>query len=267
MGGGTGKSQCPKAGEDKGDAMKIFCQYDPQLDSFLHELVEYVLNLYGNQLLLDDLEEIELRESLSCSSDGRVINGGKKIILSSRLFSLLPTYKVSELLENEIYKRIANALYHEMGHVSDMKTMPHIYKVAQNFEEEKQMLSAFFWAEYLAERRSCSSNIIDYTEYCDDFSNRKWKAYKFDFCTETEENFFYLCKALSYFMGRTINHDMRQKFCAKMENALLKSFIASLGNELSVLEDQLPFDDVEKLSNLSQIMNEYRSLFQQTFLP
>ena len=128
--------------------MRIFCQYNPQLDNFLHELVEYVLDLYGKQLLLDDLEEIELKEGLTGSSDGRVKDGGKKIVLSSRLFSLLPTYKVSELLENETYRHIANILYHEMGHVSDMKMMPQIYAVAQDLKKEEQMLPAFFWAEY-----------------------------------------------------------------------------------------------------------------------
>ena len=246
--------------------MRIFCQYNPQLDNFLHELVEYVLDLYGKQLLLDDLEEIELKDSLAGSSDGRVEDGGKRIILFSSLFSLLPTYTVSELLENENFKLIANTLYHEMGHGSDMKMMPHIYAAAQDLEKEEQMLPAFFWVEYLAEKRSCSINIIDYTEYCEDFASRKWKAYKFDFETGSGENFFYLCKALSYFMGRTTNPDIRQKFCAKMKNTLLKSFIDSLENELFSLEDQLPFDDVEKLSNLSHIMNEYRSKFQRTFL-
>lgn len=247
--------------------MRIFCQYNPQLDCFLKGLVEYVLDSYGNQLLLDDLEEIELIKDLPGSSDGRVIEGGKKIVLSSRLFSLLPTYEVSELLENINYRLIVNTLYHEMGHVSDMKTMPHIYAVAQNLEKEDQMLPAFFWAEYWAEKRSCSSNIIDYTEYCEDFANREWKSYKFDFCTGAEENFFYLCKTLSYYMGRTTDLVIRQKFCAKMKNALLKSFIDSLGSELFMLEEQLPFDDAEKLSNLSLIMNEYRLKFHQTFSP
>ena len=107
--------------------MRIFCQYNPQLDCFLKGLVEYVLDSYGNQLLLDDLEEIELIKDLPGSSDGRVIEGGKKIVLSSRLFSLLPTYEVSELLENINYRLIVNTLYHEMGHVSDMKTIPKKY--------------------------------------------------------------------------------------------------------------------------------------------
>ena len=52
-----------------------------------------------------------------------------------------------------------------------------------------------------------------------------------------------------------------------MKNALLKSFIDSLGSELFMLEEQLPFDDAEKLSNLSLILNEYRLKFHQTFSP
>ncbi len=97
------------------------------------------------------------------------------------------------------------------------------------------MLPAFFWVEYLAEKRSSSSNFIAHVEYCEEFASREWKSYKFDFCTCGEENFFYLCKVLPYYMGRTTDLDIRQKYCAKMKNALLKSFIDSLGNELLIL--------------------------------
>lgn len=253
--------------KDKRINVRVFCKYDQQLDHFLKSIVEYVLVSYGNQLFLDDLGEIELIGDLPGLSDGRAIQGGQKIVLASRLFHELPTYDTSKLLNNENYRHIASTLFHEMGHASDMKMMPHIYAVAQNLENKEQMLPAFFWAEYLAEKRSSSANIASHIGYCEDFVNRKQQSYKFDFFTDTEENFFYLCKALAYYMGRTIDFNMRQKYCAKMRNPLLKSFTSSLDEELFVLESFLPFDDAEKLSNLSNIMDKYYLRFYETFTP
>lgn len=216
---------------------------------------------------LDGLGEIELIEDLPGFSDGRTIQGSKKIVLASRLFHGLPTYEISKLSNNENYRHIISTIFHEMGHASDMKAMPNIYAIAQDLEHKEQMLPAYFWIEYLAEKRSYSANIASHIEYCEDFVARKWRSYRFDFCTYTEENFFYLCKALAYFMGRTIDSNMRQEYCAKMKNPLLKSFISSIAEELLVLESYLPFDDVGKLFDLENIMNTYYWRFCETFMP
>lgn len=80
--------------------MRVFCKYDQQLDYFLKSIVQSVLVSYGNQLSLDGLGEIELIEDLPGFSDGRTIQGGKKIVLASRLFHGLPTYEISKLSNN-----------------------------------------------------------------------------------------------------------------------------------------------------------------------
>lgn len=244
--------------------MKVFCQYSLQLDNFLKSIVEYVFAVLGNGLHLDKLEEIELvnAKEFSYDTDGRTIDGGKRIILTSRLYTQLPIYNISELMNNEKFKLIVNTLYHEMGHVSDMETMPIIYAVAQNLDDMKQMLPAFFWAEYLAEKRSSATEIADQSKYCDDFVRKQWKANKFDTETATEENFFYLCKALSYYMGRTTKLNTRETYNSMMVNPLLQEFVTAIGQELICLERKLPFDDAETLSNLNIIMEKYRLKFE-----
>lgn len=110
--------------------------------------------------------------------------------MTSRLYDKLPVYEISLLKNNEDFQTIVCTIYHEMGHISDHNTMPNIYAAAQNFDDKKQMLAAFFWAEYLAEKRSSETNLVSHQEYCEDFIKREWKSFKFNFDNPTEDNFF-----------------------------------------------------------------------------
>lgn len=239
--------------------MKIFCKYAPQFDDFLKDVVNYVLDAFGNDLCFDDLEEIELIDvkELSIQTDGRTVDNGKKIILTSRLYTQLPEYDISKLGNNENFKLIVTTLYHEMVHVSDMKTMHSIYAAAQNLNNKKQMLSSYFWVEYLAEKRSASTGLVDFNQYCNDFAKRQWKAYKFNFETYSEDNFVYLCKALAYYMARTTKSNTRKTYNDKIGNTLLNEFVIDIGQELICLENKLPFDNVETLDNLCGILHKY----------
>lgn len=116
---------------------------------------------------------------------------------------MLPVYDIALLKGNEDFRTIIGTAYHEMGHASDWKAMPRIYAAAQDFSDERQRLAAFFWVEYLAEKRSSEEvDLAIHREYCEDFARRKWKSFKYN-SDQNEGNFLYLCKALSYFMGRT----------------------------------------------------------------
>ncbi len=247
--------------------MKVFCRYSLQLDSFFKNVVKYVFAIWGNGLCLDNLEEIELidAKTFSYDTDGQTVPGGKKIILTSRLYDKISVYDIQQLNNNENFKLIVNTLYHEMGHVSDMQTMPKIYAAASNFGSIKQMLPAFFWAEYLAEKRSSTKGIVDHSDYCTDFVKRQWKCYQFDFETPTEQNFFYLCKTISYYLGRTTQSNTREVYDGKMSNPLLQEFVIVMRQELLCLESKQPFDDVETLSNLYFIMNKYYLKFKARY--
>jgi len=118
--------------------MGVFCRYSLQLVSFLKNVVEYVFAIWGNGFYLDNLEEIELvnARTFSYDTDGQTVPGGKKIIPTSRLYAKIPVYDIQQLNKNEKFKLIVNTLYHEMGHVSGMQTMPNIYAAASNLESK-----------------------------------------------------------------------------------------------------------------------------------
>ena len=249
--------------------MRVFCKYDLELDRFLKSVVSYVFNLFGNDIVLNCLEEIELVKQIEgapIETDGRISGDGRKITLTARLFDRLPTYDISKLKLNEEFQTIVCTIYHEMGHIADRSTMPSIYAAAvPQSTDDKQILAPFFWAEYLAEKRSSKTNLVSYQDFCDDFVKREWKSFDYNFDNPTEANFFFLCKMLAYFMGRTTRENVRETFCRKVVNPLLKEFIDVLGKELVDLEQKFPFDDVKLLDNLSNVLIEYCSKFSQKF--
>lgn len=245
--------------------MNVFCKYNNDLERFLKNVVEYTIKLYGENLDISEVQEIELVDikEFEYDTDGRTYAGGKKIFLTSRLYDLLPSYDVTELEENEIFKLIVNTIFHEMGHATDWKLFPNIYKVAEDMNDMKQSLPAIFWLEYLAEKRSSVQGLLTDNEekFCDDFVKRRWRANKIDFSSASENNFFYLNKALSYFMGKTTKANIRDKYLDKMVNLLLKEYVLDLEVEIDKLEKTMPFDNVLVLRGLYDIMNKYYKKF------
>lgn len=249
--------------------MKVFCKYNVQLDIFLKDIVEYTLGILGEQLTLDALQEIELVDikNFLYDTDGKTCDGGKKIIVTSRLYDKLPIYRIKELKENVNFIMIVNTMFHEMGHATDWLFMPNLYAAAENTSDGKSMITSIFWLEYLAERRSSEESLVDYIDYCHDFVRRKWSAYKLDFQNASESNFYYLNKALSYFMARTTNISKRNQYLDKIVNPLLKDYVIDVGKEIENLENQMPVDDISILDDLYEIMNKYYKKFRDTFAP
>lgn len=162
---------------------------------------------------------------------------------------------------------IVNTMFHEMGHVTDWASMPNLYDAVENMNRYKEMLPSVFWLEYLAERRSSIEGLINHSDYCDDFASRKWKAYKLDTENASESNFYYLNKALSYFMARTTEISERNRYVDKLINPLLKDYVIDIGKEIINLESQMPFDDILILDGLYDIMNRHYKKFRGRFLP
>lgn len=162
---------------------------------------------------------------------------------------------------------IVNTMFHEMGHVRDWASMPSLYAAAENMNDGKAMVTSVFWLEYLAEKRSSIEGLVNHSDYCDDFASRKWKSYKFDMENASESNFYYLNKALSYFMARTIELSERNRYVDSMTNPLLKDYVIDIGKEIINLESQMPFDDILILDDLYDIMDTYYKKFKVKFDP
>ncbi len=155
----------------------------------------------------------------------------------------------------------------EMGHATDWLKMPRLYDTVMKAPKTREGISALFWLEYLAEKRSSEQKYVSYDEYCNNFSKGNWRAYKANTNDLTEENFHWLCKHLAYFMGRTTDLKKRKRYIQVMVNPLLKEFVGQTEKELLRLQEELPFDNVDKLRNLYEIINQYFIEFQKAYIP
>ena len=249
--------------------MNIICQYNKELECFLRSVVEYTLCKYGQELNLNNLQQIELIDisEFELQKDGTTYENGTKIIVTSRLSDMLPCFSIEQLENNSNFKMIVNTLYHEMGHITDWAKYPKLYKEADTMENKRVGLPALFWIEYLAEKRSCSKAEINNLEFCNQFVQRQWHAYYSSFDDLKESNFFYLNKVIPYFLARTIDLNIRKKYQGKIKNVLLDDYIRELRAEVENLEKILPFDEPDKLSGLYDIMDKYYKKFRHTYLP
>lgn len=247
--------------------MQIYCSYNQELHDFLNKVVGLILDKYGAMLNLDTLEEIELidKKELPYETDGKVLSKSK-IIITSRLYELLPTLEIDNLSNNDDYAMLRKTLYHEMGHINDMMFMPKLYNcVLVDFENRNvnaDSISALFWLEYLAEKRTAFFENVYNLEICDDFVKRKWHCSIADpYAHYGEKNFFYLTKLLPYFMARTNKKDLREQYLNRIENKLLIQYINEIYNEVRFLETKGLFDDVCFLKRLYTIIDKYYNKF------
>lgn len=236
--------------------MDVYCNYDNKLEKFLQMVVDYTLELYGKDLNLSLLNEIELvkKETFSFYTDGRVVENGRKIILTSHLYENLDNYDIQEIKDTESFKTIVRTVYHEMGHISDMRRFPKLYSSAINDKNLKEVLPSFFWLEYLAERRSCKISLKIDNDYCEDFVAREWKVRGLNLQSASEDNFFYLNKALAYFLARILENNKFSLYTRNLKNNILREYITDLKAEILRLEEKAPFDSIETLDDLFEIM-------------
>ena len=247
--------------------MKVYCSYNQELHQFLNEVVELVVNKYGTQLNLTTLEEIELikKEEIPYETDGKLLSASK-IIITSRLYELLPNLEIDSLKNNEDYGMLRKTLYNEMGHINDMALMPKLYNcILESFENRNinaDSIASLFWGEYVAEKRTAFFENVYNLEICDDFVKRKWHCSIADpHAHYGEKNFFYLTKLLPYFMTRTNKKDLREQYLNRIENKLLIQYINEIDNEVRFLETKGLFDDVCFLKRLCTIIDKYYNKF------
>lgn len=252
--------------------MKIYCFYNYEYHIFLNKVVELVLNQYGSDLNISTLREIELRNinEFEIITDGRTVGNGK-IIVTSRLYELLPTLNINCLNDNNDYKLLKQTIYHEMGHINDMAYMPNLYKcvfenVLKKAADINASTSSLFWIEYIAEKRSSGFENVYDLEICDEFVDAEWKCSMSSFFSDyNENNFCYLTKILPYFLGRTTHEKVRQEYLIKIKNNVLTDYIDELDNELKSLETKGIFDDLDVLNSLYGIIKKYERIFINKF--
>ena len=157
--------------------MKIYCLYNQKFHDFLNEVVELILDKYGSQLNIDTLEEVELvnKNTFQYDTDGRVVDS-HKIIVTSRLYELLPSLDIKKLENNKEYKFLRQTIYHEMGHINDMVILPKLYNFAFSEDDSRERIVSQFWLEYIAERRTDGFEGVENFDLCNDFIKQGWKC-------------------------------------------------------------------------------------------
>lgn len=246
--------------------MQVFCKYCEELDKFLNEVVEYVLQIYGDELNLTRLDEIELvdKDEFAYETDGKIFEDGRKVVVTSRLYEQLPNYDIEKLENNLIFKSIIGTLHHELIHISDWCMYPDIYKHAFEMEEARKFLPALFWLEYIAEMRSFKEKSDEAVKFCEGVANGTWNAYEFNYETTKQTNFFYLLKVLPYFIVRKkyIENDESR---LEIKNPLLQQFVHDLDKELIRLNQIDDLNEIQDLEPLYDIMNEYYKKFKRRY--
>lgn len=113
-----------------------------------NQVVEYILNKYDNQLNITTLEEIELvdKNIFEYDTDAKIISKNK-IVVTSRLYELLPSLDILSLITNNDFKLLCNTIYHEMGYINDMALMPQLYRCVLNNDkiDSNYILHYFGW--------------------------------------------------------------------------------------------------------------------------
>ena len=251
--------------------MQIYCSYNQALYDFLNKVVGLILDKYGTQLNISSLEEIELinKKDLPYETDGKVLSKSK-IIVTSRLYELLPTLTIGELNDNNDYLMLRKTLYHEMGHINDMELMPKLYDcVLEGFNNRKvnaECISSLIWIEYIAEKRTATFENVYNLEICDELVTKKWHcSIANPYSHYGERNFFYLTKVLPYFIARTGNEDKRSQYLSQIENKFVVDYIKEIDTELNYLESKETFDDPRVLRGLDGIIDKYLNIFMNNY--
>ena len=75
--------------------MRVECAYNQEYEIFLRAIVDYVIDRWGDELDLSEVETIELVDisKFNYETDGKVYNQGKNILVTSRLYDELDITK------------------------------------------------------------------------------------------------------------------------------------------------------------------------------
>ena len=247
--------------------LKVYCLYNEGFDQFLKEVVQLILSKYGFQLNIESLKEIELvnKNTYSYETDGKVINNSK-IIVTSRLYELLPILDIKALEDNINFTILKQTLFHEMGHINDMVLMPKLYKYAFSEDSNREQIASQFWLEYIAEKRTTIFEGFQSFDLCDEFVKEDWRCTMCSLDVNINStNFAYLTKVLPYFMAATREISVREKYINEIRNILLIQYINELDLELKNLEKSYLFDDVTMLNNLYNTIDKYYRKFMLAF--
>lgn len=83
---------------------------DVLYDSFLKKTLKYTIDRYGQYLDLMDVDQIKLQDirDFSYETNGKTYNGGRKILVISRLYELFPFFDIGKIKNDKNFKMLIN---------------------------------------------------------------------------------------------------------------------------------------------------------------
>lgn len=246
--------------------MKVFCAYSKELDRFLKQVVGYVLDKYGDELDISNLQEIELVRQIedNTESDGRFEGFGTRIVLAERKYLQLPHLDIHRLNESDAFNSVVSTLYHEMGHASDMARMPSLYKAVfeANGNYTPETAAAMLFLEYVANLRSDGLYTGEHEDFCDQVVSGLWNKYAGH---PPDLAFYYMAKVSIYFIVRTEINNSRDYYLSKARDSLFAEFIMELDSSLKTTYKKLPFDDLKSCSRVEKVLKKYMPKFERKY--
>ena len=107
---------------------------------------------------------------------------------------------------------------------------------------------------------------VDDMGICDDFVKEKWECSKFEpYFSNDNENFYNLSKLMPYFLARTKDQYIREKYLRFVGNEILREYIIEVDKELKFLEIQGTFDNPIILNGLYEIIYKYYKKFMKKY--
>lgn len=237
--------------------MPIFvCEFNKNYEIFLAEVYEYVVSNFARDFNLSSLNKIEIEESLPGLSDGRMIDPNN-ILLSKRLYDLLPILDIASLYGNDDFDSIVGALCHELCHINEQSVMPSIHEICYNEIKDINYCVALFWIEYIVETKTNAKITRNKSNFCKDVALCNWNIIKFNYEDADTSNYFYLIKILSYVLANC----QMPTYSNTIKNTTVKNMVIELYDAISQIKGLYPFDSINNLDEIKRIFLSYKKQF------
>ncbi len=233
------------------------CKFNKNYEVFLKHVYEFVIENFAKDFNLSVLNKIEIVPSLPCLSDGRI--EGTTILLSKRLYDLLPTLDLDLLRDNDDFNLIISTLYHELCHLNEQTILPNIHAICNRDDIDIDYFVAQFWIEYIVEIKTNAVFKRNKSNFCDDIALNEWKINNADYDTQNTTNYFYLIKVLPYALA--YYHNEKSDYVARIKNPIVRNMTVELYDALSNIQNEYPVDDMNSLNEIKRIFLTYQKTF------
>lgn len=236
----------------------LVCKFNNYYENFLSKIYKNVITNFARDFDLSALSKIEIVEVLHGSSDGRLI--GNDILLSKRLFDLLPTLDIESLENNSVFNLLISTLFHELCHLNERSITPNIHSMCDRDIIDIDYFVALVWIEYIVELKTNLVFKRKKTDFRKAVALNEWKICKSNFNDFDTSNYFYLVKVLPYILA-DLDDTTINEYSKQIKNTVVKRMVIELYYTVTRIKKYYPFDDFKILNQIKNILLHYENHF------